>query len=440
MIKIIHITPHAGGGVGNVISKLSTANDGRMKHKVILLEKPVKNFFVNQIQDAGVEVLVSPNAATILKNIEECDIVIIHWWHHPKTSRFLYDFPQIPARVIIWSHISNLTVPALNPNILLKATRVLLTTEASYEAEIFSNIREDILRTRTGVVYGCGGFDNFPEINRQEHDGFNIGYLGLIDFSKLHPDFIEFCKAVKIDNAKFILAGDAPIKEYIENQVEIKGVQNEFIYKGYVNDVIPVLSEFDVLGYPLMPFHTCTTENSVLEAMAAEVPPVLLNQLTERYIVQNEKTGILVSSIEEYGNAMRYLYMHPNIRKAIGKNAREYVLKKYTLNKFIDSFYENCEAAMNYAKNKMDFKKYLGETPAEWLISCLGKDAKAFQVSFEKGVKCQGHDIKQIILSASPLLKQENKSSVIQYQREFPSDAMLNLWTNIMKEGEKHEY
>jgi len=65
-----------------------------------------------------------------------------------------------------------------------------------------------VLEKKTAVVHGCAGIDDFPEPDRTMRDGFNIGYLGLIDFSKLHPDYLAFCRAVDIPCAQFTLAGD----------------------------------------------------------------------------------------------------------------------------------------------------------------------------------------------------------------------------------------
>ncbi|WP_232035678.1 glycosyltransferase family 4 protein [Methylomusa anaerophila] len=430
-----------GGGVGNVISRLATCSDGRIIHKIVLLEEPVKNNFVEIAKAAGVPILIRPDNLEMENSlaISDIDIIVVHWWHHPRIAKFLHDLPRMPMRLIIWSHISNLTVPALNPNLLLASTRVLFTTEASYEAEVFANLPKNVLKDKAGLVYGCGGFDDFPKIDREQHSGFNIGYLGLVGYSKLHPDFVDFCDAVNIPAAKFILAGDAPAKQQVDRQIREKNIKNPFIYIGYVNDIKPVLAQFDVFGYPLMPYHTCTTENAILEAMAAEVPPVVLNQLTEKYIVQDGKTGILVSGREEYGQAMNLLYNNPEFRRFLGKNAREHVLSKFTLKKLSDSFYRNCEIAMQQPKQILNFRKHMGNSPAEWFISCLGKDCQSFKISMEAEIFNQTENIKKLILSTSPLLKQSNKSSVFHYQREYPGDAMLKTWAEIIGEGEMRE-
>ncbi|KMT22637.1 glycosyltransferase family 4 protein [Clostridium cylindrosporum] len=431
MLNILHITPHMGGGVGNVISRLATYCDERINNIIVLIEEPIKYNFIDKLKEIEEKVLICPDKTTLEKAIIESDLIIVHWWHHPKISKFLYELPQIPLRLMIWTHISNLTVPALNSNMLVEATRVLFTTEASYKADVFKSVPNYILKKKTGVVYGCGGFDDFPRIDHREHEEFNIGYLGLVDFSKMHPDFVEFCKQVNIPEAKFILVGDAPAKQCISEKIKEKRIKNQFIYTDYVEDVKPILSQFDVFGYPLMPYHTCTTENAILEAMAAEVTPVLLKQLTENYIVEDGKTGFLVSSKEEYGRVMRYLYNNPDIRQKVGESAREYVIKKHTLKKFLDSFYENCEIAMNCSKKIINFKKIIGETPAEWFLSCLGKDYDLFKQSFALGYNNQTQNIKKAFSSISPLLKQQNKSSLFHYQREFKDDTMLNVWANI---------
>ncbi|ADQ06812.1 glycosyl transferase group 1 [Caldicellulosiruptor hydrothermalis 108] len=434
MIKICHVTPHMGGGVGRVISGLVRLTADKIQHKIILLEQPQKWNFINSAFEAGAKISISPDSSKIGNLLSESDIVVIHWWHHPKISKFLYNLPEVPLRIIIWTHINNLTVPALNPNFLLEATRVIFSTEASYEAKVFEGIPPDILEKKTGVVYGCPGIDDFVNIKKKEHDGFNVGYIGLVDFSKLHPNFVEFCSAVKLNKAKFILVGDAPVREYIEKKGEEKGLKGKFIFTGYVNDVKTVLSEIDVLGYPLIPYHTFAAENSIIEAMAAGIPPVLLNQLVERYIIKDGETGILVNSVEEYGQAIRYLYNNPDKREEMGKKAQEYVLKKYTAKNFVESFIKNCELTMEESKKLVNFKKYLGNTPAEWFMSCLGKDYEAFKISYETGLNNQTEEIKKLIKSTSPSLKQKNKSSVIHYRREFPNDVYLNLWAKIMEE------
>ena len=422
MFKILHITPHMGGGVGNVISNLVLADD-TIEYKIILLEKPIISQYIDRLNQKKIDLIIEPNQLQIETAIKWSDITIVHWWHHPKTSKLLYYLPKIPLRIVIWTHISNLTVPALNANILLNSTRVFFTTESSYEAECFSEIDYDLLRKKSGVVPGTLGFDSYDKKEKIPHEDFNIGYLGLVDFSKLHRDYINFCNEVKITNAKFIMAGESPAKQILMEEARAMGLEDGFVYLGHVNDVSNVLAQFDVLGYLLMPSHTCTTENAILEAMVSEVPPVLLNQLVEKNIVKHGKTGLLVSNPEEYGMAMRYLYNNPHKRLEMGKNARQYVINKYNKDGLLNNFYINCEIAMKYSKNIISFKDALGVAPSDWFISCIGKDKVLFN---------NMNDQKKSILKCSEILKGNNKASVLHYAREFTNDKRLLEWSKIV--------
>ncbi len=431
--RILHITPHMGGGAGNVISGIASSSGGL--HEIALLESPINKSFMSAAQDMGAGVFVQPDEKELHKLIEGSDVTIVHWWHHPKTARLLYHFPEVCTRLVIWTHISSLTAPALNPEILLRASMVWFTSPASYEANVFKEIPYERLMKKTRVVYGCPGLDDAPDIRHEPHDGFNIGYLGYVDFSKLHTEFILFCKAVEIAQAHFILAGEAPVKNILDRQARTLNMQDRFTYTGYVKNIYDVLSGFDVLGYPLMPFHTCTTENSVLEAMAARVPPVMLNQLSERYIVIDNETGLLVSGKEEYGNALRYLYQNPEKRKAMGRKARDYVLEKYSKKKLLDNFYSGVEDVMSCPKTKFHFRDILGSAPSQWFASCLGADGRSFRLSLKAGPDGQTPQIKKAILRCSPLLKGSSKASIFHYRREFPRDPMLKVWANTINEG-----
>lgn len=417
-----------------MLSRLSTVRDGRMSHRIILLEQPQNNHFVNIAREGNADISIMPGEAELNKALMMCDMVVIHWWHHPKTAKFLYELPAIPVRLIFWTHISCLTVPALPREFLTEAARVIFTTEGSYDSEGFCSIDNELLFKKTGIVPGCSGFDSSTEPSHETHDVFNVGYLGYIDFSKLHPDFILFCKAVNISGARFILAGDAPAKAVLDRQAKEQRLANPFIYLGYMTDRKEFFKNIDVFGYPLMPTHTGTTENSILEAMAFEVPPVLLNQLAEKYIVEDGKTGILVSNAKEYGNAIRYLHENPARRLEMGKNAREYVINKYNLKNFLGAFYQNCEAAMEEPEKEINFKNIVGNTPAQWFTSCLGNHKQAFQASLNAGVDNQTEKMKIDILNCSPLLKGKNKASVLHYSKEFPQDPALKIWAEMIQE------
>lgn len=426
MMKILHITPHMGGGVGNLISKIMIESESIFESRVVIQEAPQNTYFLDLIKDKF-KIIKYPTDDEIKDEIEWCDIVIVHWWHHPKTSEFMYNFPYVKTKVIFWSHISNLTAPILNASIIKAVNKTLFTTEASYDAEEYHFIDRSIMLKKTEVVYGCGGLEKFEYIDRSKDNGFNIGYLGFVDFSKMNPNYIEFCNEVNIPECKFILAGDGSAIDIIKKQKENKNIKNEFIFLGYVKDVKSVLSKFHVFGYPLANYHTCTTENVLIEAMASEVVPVVINQLSEKYIVEDGKTGFLVSNEKEYGEVIRYLHDNPSIRMQIGKNAREYVMEKFTSEKTLKKLYKICQEVVEEPSKIFDFKQIIGNTPAEWFLSGVGNNLKYF-------IDNDKYDI----FECSELLRLENKGSVFHYARLF-NDKRLISWANTIRRGKFHE-
>jgi len=71
-----------------------------------------------------------------------------------------------------------------------------------------------------------------------------------------------------------------------------------------------------------------------LEAMASHKPVIAVNDGGARETIENKKTGLLVNSIEEMGNAMREIAEHPALAKEMGKNGRERVEKYYSWKRF----------------------------------------------------------------------------------------------------------
>ena len=131
----------------------------------------------------------------IFKIISDSDIIIIHWWNHP----LLYDLlvrDRLPkCRLIIWSHNSGLFPPgAFTKKILEYPDLFVFTTPLSFEVEEIKKL-SDNQRNNLRVIWSTGGIEHVKNIKPQFHKGFNIGYIGTVDYCKLHPDFLQLCKA-----------------------------------------------------------------------------------------------------------------------------------------------------------------------------------------------------------------------------------------------------
>jgi alpha-1,3/alpha-1,6-mannosyltransferase len=75
-----------------------------------------------------------------------------------------------------------------------------------------------------------------------------------------------------------------------------------------------------------------------LEAMASYKPVIAVNEGGMKETIENGKTGFLVESIEEMGNAMKEIAENPALAQEFGKNGRKRVVDYYSWRRFFREF------------------------------------------------------------------------------------------------------
>ena len=295
MIRILHITAHLGGGVGKVISRLiqeSARRGNSFLHTVACLERPEKGQFVEHVQTCGGEILVCPSPVRLNEAISAADIVQLEWWHHPVVAGWLCSGIHPEMRLVIWSHVSGLHPPEILPGFVDIPHRFLFTSPCSLEHPSLAHrfLRPD---PKYDAVFSSGGFDDFPEPPRRTYAGpTRAGYVGTLNFAKLHPRFLDYIAAVNVPGFTVALVGDPTTAAALQAQAGRLGITDSLEIRGYKSDVIGELARFDIMPYLLNPLHYGTTENALLEAMAMGVVPVVLNNPAERQLVRNGETGL----------------------------------------------------------------------------------------------------------------------------------------------------
>lgn len=425
MIKILHITTHMGGGVGHAISDLVLEED-EYQHRVLLLQRPEKTNYIDKCKDAGVIFYEEPPIEDFEEIIREADVVILHWWHHPVMCQFLYNFPKIPVRLVLWSHISGCSYPSLSYPFVDKFNRVFFTSSYSIENKEWTKEERCLIESKSQVVYGMGKLSFMHPKNDYDtkHDVIKIGYTGTLTKSKIHPEFPDICDKIlqNIPNAEFYLLGDAESGEWIKERAQELNIVHKIHLEGYVKNVNTWLQEFDIFGYPLNSYHFGTTENSILEAMAVGVPVVLMNQATEKYIITQNEDGILCDGIEEYVNAIVRLAKDKTLRENLGNNAKKNVFKKFSFQINIYHFQNEINKIVEITPRVVDFVDVIGEKPYSWFLSAVNRKDKQF---LEEHQWC----------NLSPIFYEKSKSSIFHFGSTYPEDNML---TKYMSELEKY--
>jgi|WetSurMetagenome_2_1015567.scaffolds.fasta_scaffold07069_4 L-malate glycosyltransferase len=440
MINILHITPHLGGGVGTVVlnwlKKEKEVNKG-IQHKIACLEE--NNNSMQEFLDFGMLIHdgLYFNPSLLLEWIDHADIVLMHWWNHPTLFDVLVNSELPACRLIIWNHVSALNPPyILSDKLIQFADRFIFTSPVSYEAEEIIKL-PDHLKEKLGVVWSSCGTEIFKGFKKKQHEGFNVGMTGTVDYGKLHPDFIKMCSNINIPDVRFIVcSGDS--QEKMKKDAIKLNIADKFSFNGRVPSIMPYLAIYDVFGYPLQPKHLGTCEQAIGEAMIAGVVPVVLNNPAERYIIENEVTGIIANSQDEYCRAIEYLYYHTETRNRIAQNAIKAAREKYSIMRKMKAWEHIFNDILGQSKKLRIWDKRKYKTGSEIFIESLAKYGNVFKAyirakeqSDEKNLK-QNEDMIIKLFNSNSQWYSNNKGGVKQYLRIFPNDYYLNEWNTLL--------
>lgn len=174
-----------------------------------------------------------------------------------------------------------------------------------------------------------------------EDDCIVIGTIGRISEWKGQDYFLHIAGEItrKINNVKFIIAGDAfPGNEYLIDSfnkiIKEENIEDKVFLLGFRDDVNNVLHGFDIFVLPsVLPDPLPTV---VLESMAAGKPVVATFQGGSLEMVEENKTGIFIplNDSQKAANLMNTLISDQAMRKQMGAAGRKRVEEKFSHERF----------------------------------------------------------------------------------------------------------
>lgn len=415
---VLHITTHMGGGIGRALSELVIA-DAQNENTIIILQNPEKTHFIDKCKrESNVKVFIGLDTVQTSEIIQNADVIIIHWWHHPMMYQFLHDLPDIPSRIILWSHVSGCSYPYLNPEFIRLFDYLIYTSKYTLENKYWNQAEREWIDSHSSLVYGQGSLKDMNPKSSYDNksETIQIGYVGTLAESKLHPCFPEMCRDVieQVSNVRFIMIGDNQNTEWLQCRLQDLGISDYVTFTGYTDDVNKALTDLDILGYPLNPYNFATTENSILEAMAVGLPVVLMRQGTEKYIIDHGIDGLLANDISDYVKCIVELIKNQQLREKLGRQARINVYQKYDYKTNLDRYYHALKRVFATQKSVKDFSEVIGNCPLEWFMSAVNSDDKE---------KIEKEDVADI----PAIFKEESKGSIRHFAREYPTDEHLQM-------------
>jgi glycosyltransferase involved in cell wall biosynthesis len=121
-----------------------------------------------------------------------------------------------------------------------------------------------------------------------------LGCVGVLLPDKGQEWLIRALAEVKKEfpEGKLLLAGDGPRRGPLESLARELGLKDDVIFAGFVKDVENVYAALDVF---LLPSFFEALNNSLLAAMAYEIPSIAFNRGALGEIIEDGKSGLLVS-------------------------------------------------------------------------------------------------------------------------------------------------
>ena len=355
-------------------------------------------------------------------------------------------------RLLLWFHIAGDKAPqVITSKLLHHADYAVGTSPYTLDLPVFADFVSDRSSKLTNMVYGSSDFERLANIAPQPHENFNVGYIGTVDFVKMHPRYLEMSAKIDIPDVKFIICGDGSARKILNQKAKQLELTDKFDVRGHVEDIKAVIGQLDVLGYPLCEDNYSTSELVLQEVMYAGIPPVIFPHGGAQRSVVHEQTGLIVDNEREYQQAIEHLYHHPQERSRLGQNARDYALKYFGAENAALKFSSIYAELIELPKRKREWgipvetrildrpvllEELLGKTKqlssAELFIESLGDAAPQFETSMHGFNLDELLEADRQIARSSPVLCSKGGGGIFHYRKNYPEDGYLRLWSGLV--------
>ena len=164
-----------------------------------------------------------------------------------------------------------------------------------------------------------------------------LGCVGVLSPDKGQEWLIRALAEVRKEfpAAKLLLAGDGPCRGRLEAMAREPGVADAVIFAGFVSEVETVYAALDVF---LLPSFFEALNNSLLAAMAYEIPSIAFNRGALGEIIEHGRSGLLVSgpNVTEISAAISRLLRDPQLARQLGELGRNRVKQTFSAGKMVE--------------------------------------------------------------------------------------------------------
>ncbi|WP_187393473.1 glycosyltransferase family 4 protein [Bacillus sp. E214] len=182
--------------------------------------------------------------------------------------------------------------------------------------------------------------------NKKPNNEIWLVYIGTLGHSYDIYNVIDAMKILKdkgINNIKFIVMGDGPLKQRFENYAKDSGVYAEFTGRLNYSDMVGILTVCDIAINPIKAGSAGSIINKVGDYAAAGLPVLNTQESLEyRRLLDEFKAGLNCKSndSEDLADKLKMLYADDRLRKTMGKNSRRLAEVKFDRNQTYKLIFE----------------------------------------------------------------------------------------------------
>jgi glycosyltransferase involved in cell wall biosynthesis len=368
-MKVLHVTPHLGGGVGKAHAAIGQALPKDIERTFVLLEPPRDHGYVRMIEAGGASVVTARGLDNVADLAAGADIVQFEFWNHPRLFECLARAPLPAMRSVFWSHISGLFRPVIQPGLIEQAGRFVFSTEASSAAR-GCDLLPPSAKQKLAVINSGFGFADRPRARPRRRPPA-IAYLGTVDFVKMHSGFFDTIDRLDGEDIRVDVWG--AVAAPVAAQARAMRHPQRIRFGGETAEPAAALSNAEIFFYPLQREHYGTAENALVEAMSLGLVPVVLDNPAELAIVQHGTTGYVGHSIETCADGLQQLLSAPDLLARLSDNATCHIAETRTPARSAQAFLALWRGLLSEPARRADFRSVIGDSPAEWFLAtqCL---------------------------------------------------------------------
>jgi len=438
-MELLHIIPNLGpGGPTRSLTSFvewSRDNSPALVHRIVSLESRVYPLLAFRLRRCGAPILSNADAASIDQAMARADVVLMHFWNTPVLWRLIARRTP-PVRPVIWAKVRGDHAPQrFNAGLFRSAAAVALTAKA---AEALLPDLES-----AAIVPGLVQPDRVERMKPLTHSGFRVDYVGTTNSGKLDVQFFSIISDLAIPEVKVRIFGGALEPALAAAHAGMREPSRIEI-GGFTENIAEVFATTDVFAFPMAENSYGSSDLVVQEAMLAGLPVVAYAGRGPSQFIDNETTGLLVSSAAEFTGAIERLYRDPGLRHTLGAAAARYARAEFGSGKHVARLAELVERAATapkgpwFTQHGMEIDLGHLTSGALFLVSQGWSPADAVEA-----VKAwtAGEDDRLIAFAwAASEACYKVEGGIIHWRNHEPNDPLLRFWSGCwLKRSGRHD-